>query len=214
MDNRALRKLSFSFVFFSCFACDRSYRCPRVDARHVLFPRRELGNAALKTVAPIDYAMIAAYMVLMLGNRCLRHAVQQGRRGLLQGREPSPFGWPRASRHSCPGSSAWTFTALPAWPTSTGSWLCSCTSATPARFLLAISSSPRRWRRARISTVMEYLVDRFDERTRQTFSWSTTFSTFFTGASMLYGVALFVAPTCGAALLDDRGLRRVIPAYL
>ena len=44
---------------------------------------------------------------------------------------------------------------------------------------------------------MEYLVDRYDERTRQTFSWTTIFFQFFTGASMLYGLALFVAPTCG-----------------
>ncbi len=44
---------------------------------------------------------------------------------------------------------------------------------------------------------MEYLVDRYDERTRQAFSWTTIFFQLFTGASMLYGLALFVAPTCG-----------------
>ena len=64
-------------------------------------------------------------------------------------------------------------------------------------FLLGYFIFAVRWRRARISTVMEYLVDRFDERTRQTFSWSTIFFQFFTGASMLYGLALFVAPACG-----------------
>jgi hypothetical protein len=58
-----------------------------------------------------------------------------------------------------------------------------------------------RWRRARISTVMEYLVERFDERTRQAFSWSTVLFQLFTGASMLYGLGLFVASTCNLPLV-------------
>jgi Na+/proline symporter len=44
---------------------------------------------------------------------------------------------------------------------------------------------------------MEYLVDRYDERTRQVFSWTTIFFQLFTGAAMLYGLAVFVAPACG-----------------
>src|SRR5260221_1663166 len=69
-----------------------------------------------------------------------------------------------------------------------------------ATFLLGYWVFAARWRRARISTVMEYLVERFDERTRQAFSWTTIVFQFFIGASQLYGLALFVAPACGFAL--------------
>jgi len=43
-------------------------------------------------------------------------------------------------------------------------------------------------------------VDRYDERTRQAFSWTTIFFQLFMGASMLYGLGLFIAPTCGFPL--------------
>src|SRR5204862_101817 len=68
-------------------------------------------------------------------------------------------------------------------------------------FLLGYWVFAVRWRRARISTVMEYLVERFDERTRQAFSWTTVLFQLFTGASMLYGLGLFVASTCSLPLV-------------
>jgi SSS family solute:Na+ symporter len=68
-------------------------------------------------------------------------------------------------------------------------------------FLLGYWLFAVRWRRARISTVMEYLVERYDERTRQVFSWGTVVFQLFTGASMLYGLGLFVASTCDLPLV-------------
>ena len=54
---------------------------------------------------------------------------------------------------------------------------------------------------------MEYLVDRYDERTRQAFSWTTIFFQLFMGASMLYGLAALRGPDLRlAALVDDRRL--------
>jgi Na+/proline symporter len=61
---------------------------------------------------------------------------------------------------------------------------------------------------------MEYLVERFDERTRQAFSWTTVFFQLFTGASMLYGLGLFVASTCRWPLVwTIAGSGAVILAY-
>jgi len=59
---------------------------------------------------------------------------------------------------------------------------------------------------------MEYLVDRYDERTRQAFSWTTIFFQLFMGASMLYGLGLSW-PDLRLALVGDRRLGAVILAY-
>src|SRR6185503_7898411 len=55
--------------------------------------------------------------------------------------------------------------------------------------------------RSRISTVMEYLSARFNEATRQTFSWSTVIIQLFMSASVLYGLSLFVSSACGFPVL-------------
>ncbi|HXY38088.1 MAG TPA: hypothetical protein VEQ10_00370, partial [Vicinamibacteria bacterium] len=95
------------------------------------------------------------------------------------------------------GFSAWTFTGAAGLAYQNGVVTILLYVGNAFAFLLGYFVFARRWRRARVSTVMEYLVDRYDERTRQAFSWTTIFFQFFTGASTLYGLGLFVAPTCG-----------------
>jgi SSS family solute:Na+ symporter len=95
------------------------------------------------------------------------------------------------------GFSAWTFTGAAGLAYQHGLVAVLLYVGNASTFLLGYFLFATRWRRARISTVMEYLTDRYDERTRQAFSWTTIFFQLFTGASMLYGLALFVAPACG-----------------
>jgi SSS family solute:Na+ symporter len=64
-------------------------------------------------------------------------------------------------------------------------------------FLLGYFVFATRWRRSRITTVMEYLTARFNPTTHQTFSWTTIVFQLFTSASMLYGLSLFVSSACG-----------------
>ncbi|MEO6910152.1 MAG: hypothetical protein ABI158_04430, partial [Edaphobacter sp.] len=63
-------------------------------------------------------------------------------------------------------------------------------------FLLGYYIFASRWRRTRITTVMEYLSDRFGPATHQTFSWATIVFQLFTSATMLYGLSLFVSTAC------------------
>ena len=98
------------------------------------------------------------------------------------------------------GFSAWTFTGAAGLAYRQGLVAILLYVGNALTFLLGYFVFAARWRRARIGTVMEYLVDRYDERTRQAFSWTTIFFQLFTGAAMLYGLALFVAPTCGFSL--------------
>jgi solute:Na+ symporter, SSS family len=155
-----------------------------------------VGTTTLKTVAPVDFVVIALYMLLMLGigfysMRFNRSAADYFRGG-------NRVHWLAAGLSSfMSGFSAWTFTGAAGLAYQHGLVTVLLYVGNACTFLLGYFLFAVRWRRARISSVMEYLVERFDERTRQTFSWSTIFFQFFTGASMLYGLALFVAPACG-----------------
>src|SRR5262245_38428190 len=112
------------------------------------------------------------------------------------------------------GFSAWTFTGAAGLAYRQGVVAILLYVGNAATFLLGYFVFAVRWRRARISTVMEYLVERFDERTRQAFSWATVFFQLFTGASMLYGLGLFVASTSGLPLTwTIVGCGAVILAY-
>jgi solute:Na+ symporter, SSS family len=112
------------------------------------------------------------------------------------------------------GFSAWTFTGAAGLAYQHGMVAILLYVGNAATFLLGYWIFAVRWRRARISTVMEYLVERYDERTRQVFSWSTVFFQLFTGATMLYGLGLFVASTCKLPLVwTIAGSGAIILAY-
>src|SRR6266446_1050140 len=112
------------------------------------------------------------------------------------------------------GVSAWNFTGQAGMAYQHGLIAILMYLGNAATFLLGYWVFAARWRRARISTVMEYLVERFDERTRQAFSWTTIVFQFFIGASQLYGLALFVGPACGWPLgTTILGSGAVILAY-
>ncbi len=171
-------------VFFSCFSL-RSL---------ILWALP--GGWQLKTVAPIDYGVIAVYMLLMLGIGVYSMRFNRGAADYFKG--GNRIHWLAAGLSSfMSGFSAWTFTGASGLAYQHGLVTVLLYVGNACTFLLGYFVFAVRWRRARISTVMEYLVERFDERTRQTFSWSTIFFQFFTGGSMLYGLALFVAPACG-----------------
>jgi len=153
----------------------------------------------VKGVTPVDFAVIAAYMALMLGIGAYAMRFNRGATDYFKG--GSRIHWLAAGLSSfMSGFSAWTFTGAAGLAYQHGLVAILLYVGNACTFLLGYFLFARRWRRARIGTVMEYLVDRYDERTRQAFSWTTIFFQIFMGASMLYGLGLFVAPTCGFPL--------------
>ena len=153
-------------------------------------------SPALKSVAAIDFVVIAAYMALMLVIGVYAMRFNRGASDYFKG--GSRIHWLAAGLSSfMSGFSAWTFTGAAGLAYQHGLVAVLLYVGNACTFLLGYFVFAARWRRARIGTVMEYLVDRYDERTRQAFSWTTIFFQFFTGAAMLYGLALFVAPACG-----------------
>jgi solute:Na+ symporter, SSS family len=150
----------------------------------------------MKSVNAVDYVVIGLYAGLMLlvglyVMRFNRSAAEYFRGG-------SRVPWLVAGL-SCfmSGFSAWTFTgaagvAYRAGIAATGLYIGNALS-----FLLGYFVFAQRWRRSRITTVMEYLSGRFNPATHQTFSWTTIIFQMFTSASMLYGLSLFVSSACG-----------------
>jgi len=150
----------------------------------------------VKGVTPVDFAVIGAYMALMLGIGFYAMRFNRGASDYFKG--GSRIHWLAAGLSSfMSGFSAWTFTGAAGLAYQHGLVAILLYVGNAFTFLLGYFLFARRWRRARITTVMEYLVDRYDERTRQAFSWTTIFFQLFMGGAMLYGLALFVAPTCG-----------------
>jgi solute:Na+ symporter, SSS family len=167
----------------------------------------------VKSVAAVDYAVIALYMALMLGIGFYAARFNRGASDYFKGGNRIP--WLVAGLSSfMSGFSAWTFTGAAGLAYQHGLIAILMYVGNAATFLLGYWVFAVRWRRARISTVMEYLVERYDERTRQAFSWTTVFFQLFTGASMLYGLGLFVASTCRLPLVwTIAGSGAIILAY-
>ncbi len=170
-------------------------------------------SPALKSLTFIDFAVIAGYMVLMLAIGVYAMRFNRGASDYFKG--GSRIHWLAAGLSSfMSGFSAWTFTGAAGLAYQHGIVAILLYVGNACTFLLGYFLFAARWRRARIGTVMEYLVDRYDERTRQAFSWTTIFFQLFTGAAMLYGLAVFVAPACGVSVpAAIVGSQAVILAY-
>ena len=106
------------------------------------------------------------------------------------------------------GFSAFTFTGMAGIAYKDGLIAVATYIGNACTFLLGYWVFASRWRRARISSTMEYLSERFDDRSRRLFSVATVFFQIFMGSSMLFGVGLFVASVSGLSPdCDDFGRR-------
>lgn len=143
-----------------------------------------------------DYSVIAIYGLLMV---VVGLYVMRFNRGAIEYfRGGSRIPWLVAGL-SCfmSGFSAWTFTGAAGVAYRAGIAAIGLYIGNAASFLLGYFIFAARWRRSRITTVMEYLSDRFNPVTHQTFSWVTIFFQLFTSASTLYGLSLFISSACG-----------------
>jgi solute:Na+ symporter, SSS family len=150
----------------------------------------------MKSVNIVDYSVIALYAALMILVGLYVMRFNRGAAEYFRGGSRVPW---LVAGLSCfmSGFSAWTFTgaagvAYRAGMAATGLYIGNALS-----FLLGYFIFATRWRRSRITTVMEYLSSRFNPATHQTFSWTTIIFQLFTSASMLYGLSLFVSSACG-----------------
>lgn len=150
----------------------------------------------MKSANPLDFTIIAIYMLAMLGIGVVFMRFNKGASDYFRGGNRIP--WLVAGLSSfMSGFSAWTFTGAAGIAYKEGVVVILLYIGNALSFLLGYFIFAHRWRRSRITTTMGYLTERFDEHTRQTFSITTVFFQFFMGGSTLYGLGLLVASTCG-----------------
>src|SRR6266487_6942993 len=144
----------------------------------------------------VDYSVIGIYGLLMVVVGLYVMRFNRGAAEYFRGGSRIPW---LVAGLSCfmAGFSAWTFTGAAGVAYRSGIAAIGLYIGNAASFLLGYFVFARRWRRSRVTTVMEYLSDRFNPVTHQTFSWVTIFFQLFTSASTLYGLSLFVSSACG-----------------
>jgi SSS family transporter len=144
----------------------------------------------------VDYLVIALYALLMVrvGFYVLRF--NRGAAEYFRGGNRIPW---LVAGLSCfmAGFSAWTFTGAAGVAYRSGIAATGLYIGNALSFLLGYFVFAKRWRRSRITTVMEYLSGRFNPATHQIFSWTTILFQLFTSASTLFGLSLFVSSACG-----------------
>src|SRR5690348_12553218 len=150
----------------------------------------------MSTANRVDYLVIVLYALLMV--RVGFYVLRFNRGAAEYFRGGSRLPWLVAGL-SCfmSGFSAWTFTGAAGVAYRSGIAATGLYIGNALSFLLGYFVFATRWRRSRITTVMEYLAGRFNLATHQTFSWSTLFFQLFMSASMLYGLSVFISSACG-----------------
>ena len=150
----------------------------------------------MNTANSVDYAVIGLYAMLMVLVGLYVMRFNRGAAEYFRGGSRIPW---LVAGLSCfmSGFSAWTFTGAAGVAYRAGFAATGLYIGNAASFLLGYFVFATRWRRSRVTTVMEYLSDRFNPVTHQTFSWVTIFFQLFTSASTLYGLSLFISSACG-----------------
>src|SRR5438045_2616378 len=150
----------------------------------------------MSTANRTDYLVIVLYALLMV--RVGFYVLRFNRGAAEYFRGGSRIPWLVAGL-SCfmSGFSAWTFTGAAGVAYRSGIAAIGLYIGNGLSFLLGYFIFAERWRRSRITTVMEYLAERFNLATHQVFSWTTIVFQLFTSASTLFGLSLFVSSACG-----------------
>ena len=146
----------------------------------------------MKPVIMLDYLVIIIYMAITLGVGFYFMKFNKGASDFFKGGNQIPWLVSGLSAFMT-GFSAWTFTAASGIAYDHGLIIILLYLGNALTFLFGYWLFAARWRRARISSPMEYLSERFDHPTRQTFSWLTVFFDLFMVAVWLFALGKYVS---------------------
>jgi len=154
----------------------------------------------LKSVLTIDYVIVVLYMIITLGVGYYFLRFNTSESDFFKGGNKIP--WLVAGLSSfMSGFSAWTFTGAAGIAYKEGITAILMYIGTSISFLMGYFFFAAPWRRTRVSSVMEYLHQRFDEPTRQVFAWSSIFFQVFMAGSVLFGLGVFLSSIFGFPLI-------------
>ncbi len=146
----------------------------------------------MKSVQLLDYIVILVYLAISLSVGFYFMKFNRSASDYFKGGNKIPWLVSGLSAFMT-GFSAWTFTAASGIAYDHGVIIILLYIGNACTFLLGYWLFAVRWRRARISSPMEYLSERFDQPTRQTFSFSTVFFDLFMVAVWLFALGEFVS---------------------
>ncbi len=149
----------------------------------------------MKSVLWLDYLVIVIFMMLSLGVGFYFMKFNKGASDFFKGGNKIPWLISGLSAFMT-GFSAWTFTAASGIAYNHGVIIILMYVGNALTFLFGYWLFAVRWRRSRISSPMEYLSERFDQPTRQTFSISTVFFDLFMVAVWLFALGEFMSVAC------------------
>jgi len=163
-------------------------------------------------VHTIDLVVLVAYLALMgaIGAYFLRYIRAES--DFLKGGNRVEW-WVAGLASFMSGFSVWTFTGGAGFAYKHGTiGIFLLLLAVPA-FAIGRLVFATRWRRARVTTVIEYIRERFGEGTHKVFSWMTVPSQLLFGSVRLFALASFLAVALGlpvSALIVVCGLVIVV----
>ncbi len=153
----------------------------------------------MKSLQPLDYTAIAVYMVLMAGIGLFLGKFVKNIGDYFKGGNSIPW-VSGAISNFMTKFSTFIFVAYAGIAYSDGMIAITLIWSTVLPALVGAAVFAKRWRRAGISTPMEYLETRFSPAVRQIFSWSGVGFKILDNMVRLYALGLFLKAATGISL--------------
>jgi len=155
--------------------------------------------AMLPHIHTIDAAVLVAYLVLMAGIGAYFARFIRVEKDFLKGGNRVEW-WVAGMASFMSGFSVWTFTGGAGFAYRNGViGIALMLLAVPAFFVGRLVFAAR-WRRARVTTIVEYVRARFGDATHQVFSWMAVPSQLMFGSVRLFALASFMSVALGISV--------------
>lgn len=148
------------------------------------------------SIQAIDYVVLVGYLFLMAGVGAYFMKFMHVGSDFLKGGNRIEW-WVAGMASFMSGFSVWTFTGGAGFAYRQGVIGVFLMALAVPAFLFGYIVFAQRWRRSRVTTVVEYIRSRFGEGTHKTFSWLTGPSQLMFGSVRLFALSSFMSVALG-----------------
>ncbi|MFL6208652.1 MAG: sodium:solute symporter family transporter [Pyrinomonadaceae bacterium] len=148
------------------------------------------------SVQAIDYVVLVGYLLLMAGIGAYFMRYMRVGTDFLKGGNRVEW-WVAGMASFMSGFSVWTFTGGAGFAYRQGVIGVFLLGLAVPAFFFGYIVFAKRWRRSRVTTVVEYIRSRFGEGTHKTFSWLTGPSQLMFGSVRLFALSSFMSVALG-----------------
>ena len=148
----------------------------------------------MRTVDPLDYGVIAFYLILMLAIGLYFRRRVRGAHEYFAGGNLIPW-WVSGISLYMSSFSAWTFSGAAGFVYHTGFFAIVYFLTWSLAFFIGYRFTAARWRRARVISPVEYAATRYNVTTQQLIGWISTTAGVLTAGITLTAVSKIIAST-------------------